>query len=300
VTRGPSRLRPALALTAVVAVAEFAGGFVSHSLALLSDSAHVAMDVMALAIAVAAEVQASRPASGRQTYGFARLEMLAALANAVFLLAVTAFIVVEAIHRFNTPVVPAGRIVFAVAAFGGAVNVGVGWMLAKGAAGDLNVRAALFHVAGDAIGAFAVMLGGAAILAWGAPWIDPALSLFVAAIILAGVLRIVREAASVLLESAPEHAPVGAVRSAITDVSGVVGVHDLHVWTIGSGAHVLSAHVLLNDARISEATAILRSIEGAMRERFGVEHVTVQFECESCAVEQRIVCTQSDEPVGRP
>jgi cobalt-zinc-cadmium efflux system protein len=289
----PSGLRLALALTALVAAVELIGGILSHSLALFSDAAHVVMDVVALAIAVAAEVQASRPASGRQTYGFARMEVLAALANGGFLFAVTAFIVVEAVRRFAAPVLPAGGVMFGVATFGAVVNIGVGAMLAKRAHDNLNVRAALFHVTGDALGAVAVMVGGAVVLLWGVAWIDPALSLFVAAIIVIGIVRIVKEAADVLLESAPAHAPVGAVQAAIRAVDGVVDVHDLHVWTIGGGAHVLSAHVLLNDARISEATTILRGIETEMRSRFDIAHVTVQFECESCAVDERIVCTQT-------
>src|SRR5581483_4085735 len=172
----------------------------------------------------------------------------------------TAFIVVEAIRRFAAPVLPSGALMFGVAGFGALVNVGVGAMLAKRAHDNLNVRAALFHVIGDVLGAVAVMVGGAIVLVWRVPWIDPVLSLFVAVIIVVGIARIVKEAADVLLESAPLHAPVVDVRAAMRAVDGVVDVHDLHVWTIGSGAHVLSAHVLLNDARISEATAILRSI----------------------------------------
>jgi len=289
----PTRLRPALVLTAVVAIVELAGGLRAHSLALLSDAAHVAMDVVALGIAVAAEVQSGRPADERQTYGFARMEVLAALANGGLLFAVTGFIVVEAFRRFAAPVLPVGGLMFGVAAFGAAVNIGVGAMLAKRAHDNLNVKAALFHVIGDALGAVAVMVGGIVILIWGVAWIDPALSLFVAAIIVVGIARIVKEAAHVLLESAPDHAPIAEVRAAIRTVDGVVGVHDLHVWTIGGGAHVLSTHVLLNDARISEATAILRAIEAAMLERFDIAHVTVQFECESCAVDERIVCTQA-------
>jgi cobalt-zinc-cadmium efflux system protein len=293
----PSRLRPALAFTALVAIVELAGALASHSLALLSDAAHVGMDVVALAIAVAAEIQAARPASGRQTYGFARVEVLAALANGGILFAITAFIAVEAVRRLSSPVLPAGGLMLGVATFGAVVNVGVGAMLAKRAHDNLNVRAALFHVAGDALAAVAVMVGAAVILVWGIAWIDPLLSLFVAATIVVGIVRIVKEAAHVLLESAPLHAPIDEVRSAIRSVDGVVDVHDLHVWTIGGGSHVLSAHVLLNDARISEATAILRSIEKEMRSRFEVAHVTVQFECESCAVDERIVCTQVDAPL---
>lgn len=290
--RRPSRLGLALGLTAALTVFEFAGGIVAHSLALLSDAAHVSMDVVALGLALAAQRHAARPATARQTFGFARVEVLAALGNGGLLFGITVLIVVEAIRRFGAPVEPAGPLMFAVAGIGLVVNLAVGLMIARDAHSDLNVKAALYHVGGDAIGAFAVMLGGVAIILTHQAWIDPALSLFVAAIIVAGVLRVVREAADVLLESVPAHVDTEKVRQSISACTGVVGVHDLHVWTIGSGRHVLSTHVQLTDARISEASAILRSIESEMRRGFDISHVTVQFECESCAADERIVCTQ--------
>jgi cobalt-zinc-cadmium efflux system protein len=287
-----NKLRIALALTVGVAVIELAGGLASHSLALLSDAAHVTMDVVALAIALAADVQAARPATLRQTYGFARIEVLAALANGGLLFGVTVLVVVEAVRRLAAPGLPAGGLMFATAAIGLAINIFVGALLARDAHADLNVKAALYHVAGDALGAFAVMVAGALVVWLGLTWIDPVASLFVAVIIVVGVVRIVREAADVLLESAPAHASTEDVRAAIRSNDGVVDVHDLHVWTIGGGRHVLSAHVLLQDARISEASSILRRIEASMRDRFDISHVTVQFECESCEEDDRIVCTQ--------
>jgi cobalt-zinc-cadmium efflux system protein len=287
-------LGTALALTLVVAAAELTGGILSGSLALLSDAAHVFMDAVALGIAVAAAVQARRPPSDRRSYGFARFEILAALANGGLLLGVTLLIVVEAIRRLIAPPdLPSGTLMAAFGAVGLAVNVGIGLSLFRQAREDLNVKAALFHVAGDAVGAVAVVLGGLLVLATRATWIDPLLSLFVSAIIVVGVFRVVKESADVLLESAPAHATLPAVREKIRALTGVVDVHDLHVWTIGSGSHVLSAHVLLPDARISEASGILRGIETRMREDFAIDHVTIQFECESCAADDRIVCTQN-------
>ena len=286
-------LKIALAATAFVAVLELAGGVRSGSLALLSDAAHVAMDVVALAIALAAAVQAKRPATHRQTYGFARYGILAALANGALLTAVTILIAVEAVRRLAHPELPAGGLMAAVAAIGFTVNLAVGLTLARGRHDDLNMRGAFLHVAGDALGALAVIVGGAAIALTGAAWIDPVLSLLVAAIIVAGVINIVRRATDVLLESAPDHAEVPAVRDRIVRVAGVVGVHDLHVWTIGSGSHALSAHVVLDDRKLSEASAILRTIDTALRDDFEITHVTVQFECESCDPDTTIVCTQT-------
>jgi cobalt-zinc-cadmium efflux system protein len=287
------RLKIALAATAIVAVVELWGGLRAGSLALLSDSAHVCMDVVALAIALAAAVQAKRPATHRQTYGFARYEILAALANGGLLTAVTVLIVVEAIHRLMQPALPSGTLMVAVATFGFAVNVAVGIMLLRGNHGNLNVRAAVLHVGGDALGALAVIIGGVVIAATGMARIDPILSLLVAGLIAAGIVGVVREATGVLLESAPGHAAVPAVRTRIGRVDGVVDVHDLHVWTIGSGSHALSAHVVLDDRKLSEASAILRGIDTAMRDDFEITHVTVQFECESCEPDTTIVCTQS-------
>jgi cobalt-zinc-cadmium efflux system protein len=288
-----ARLKVALGAAAGVAALELAGGIRAGSLALMSDAAHVAMDVVALGIALAAAVQVKRPATQRQTYGFARYGILAALANGGLLAAVTVLIAVEAVRRLLHPHVPAGGLMAGIAAIGLAVNIGVGLMLAHGGRRDLNVRAALLHVGGDALGALAVIVGGALILWTGAAWIDPVLSLLVAGIIVAGIAGIVREATGVLLESAPGHAEVPAVRRRIGCVEGVVGVHDLHVWTIGSGSHALSAHVVLDDRKLSEASAILRSIDAAMRADFEIAHVTVQFECESCDPDTTIVCTQS-------
>jgi len=283
----------ALGLTLFVAVLELVGGFVSHSLALLSDSAHVFMDVLALGISLFAAWQMRRPANATRTYGYARFEILAALANGVLLFGVTVAIVLEAIHRLGAPELPQGGPMATFAAIGLAVNVTIGLSLARFSHGDMNVRAALFHVAGDAIGALAVVLGGLAVLATHATWIDPIVSLGVAALIVIGVVRIVRESADVLLQSAPAHAATSVVADRMRDVPGVVGVHDLHVWSLGSSDHVLSAHVLLEDKRISEASSVLHALETRLHDEFAIGHVTIQFECVSCSPDERIVCTQT-------
>jgi cobalt-zinc-cadmium efflux system protein len=285
-------LRTALVLTVGVAILECAGGLAAHSLALVADSAHVLMDAIALGIAVVASIGAQRPPTDRQSYGFARFEILAALANGFLLFAIAVLIAVAAISRLTTPSLPEGGLMAIVAAVGFVVNVGIGLSLMRGSRGDLNVRAAFLHVATDAAGAIAVVIGGLAIAATGLTWIDPALSLAVAAIIVFGVFGIVREASDVLLQSTPAHAQIATVRQCMRGVAGVVDVHDLHVWTMGSGSHVLSAHVLLADARISEASAILRVLEERLSHDFEIDHVTIQFECESCDASDRIICTQ--------
>jgi cobalt-zinc-cadmium efflux system protein len=286
-------LRVALVLTLAIAVLELVGGFMAHSLALLSDAAHVFMDAFALGIAAVANAEAvRRPATLRQTFGFARLEVLAALANGGLLFAITVLIVIEAVRRLASPEIPQGGLMALVATIGFVTNVAIGWALLRAARENINVRAALFHIASDALGGLAVALGGLLILAGKIAWLDPVLSLFVAVIIVVGVVRIVREAADVLLESTPSHAEVPAVRERIRALAGVVDVHDLHVWTLGPGSHALSAHILVADSSVSEASALLRRIDERMRSEFGITHVTLQFECEACAADERIVCTQ--------
>ena len=286
------RLTLALILVAIVAAVEFWGGIRAGSLALLADAVHVCMDVFALGIALAALAGAQRPANVHKTFGYGRLEVLGALANGTLLLAATFFILYEAVGRFSTPYHPQGTLMSAVAGFGLIVNAGVALPLVRDRHANLNVQAAIYHVAGDALGAIAVIAGGIAIAATGISWIDPALSIFVAAIIVAGVLRILRDATDVLLESTPRGMTLDEVHATLAPLAGIVAVHDLHVWTIGTGDRALSAHVLVDDRQVSEATAIAREIDAVLRARFGITHVTLQFECESCAPEERVVCTQ--------
>jgi cobalt-zinc-cadmium efflux system protein len=290
-----ARLILALVLVACVAGIEFWGGVRAGSLALLTDAVHVCMDVFALGIALFALIGAQRPATSRKTFGYGRLEVLGALFNGSVLLAATAFIAYEAVHRLFVPHLPQGALMSGIAAIGLIVNGTVGVLLVHSSKHNLNLQAALFHVAGDALGAFAVIVGGAVIAVTGAAWIDPVLSLFVAAIIVVGVVRVVRDAADVLLEGVPRGLQVNDVRDAMATLGGIVAVHDLHVWMIGTGSLALSAHVLVDDRRVSEATQILREVDTMVRERFNISHVTLQFECESCAQDERVVCTQ---PLG--
>jgi cobalt-zinc-cadmium efflux system protein len=290
---GGAPLRTALGATLAIAVLELAGGLVAHSLALVADSAHVFMDAIALGIAVAAAIGAQMPANERQSYGFARFEILAALANGVLLFAIAVLIAVAASTRFGSTVIPQADVMSAVAAVGLCTNIAIGISLVQASHGDLNVKAALFHVASDVAGAAAVVVGGIVIMFTHQAWIDPAISLMIAAIITLGVVKIVREAADVLLQSVPAHATMSNVRDRMRELAGVVDVHDLHIWSIGSGSHVLSAHVLLADKRISEATTILREIERRLHDDFTIDHVTIQFECESCDPNEQIICTQA-------
>jgi cobalt-zinc-cadmium efflux system protein len=278
------RLTLGLVATALVAVLEFWGGAVSRSLALTSDAVHVCMDTFALGLALLAAIGAARPADPRRTFGYGRIEVLGALANGTLLLVATIAIVYAALRRFAMPIEPHAALMTLVATAGLAVNAGVGLLLRTESRRDLNVRAALFHVFGDALGAVAVIAGGIAIAFTHRAWIDPLLSLFVAAIIVVGVARVMRDAAEVLLESVPSDVDSTSLAKHLQEISGVTGVHDLHVWSIGSGSHALSAHVLLDDRRLSEATDVLREITTCAQTHFGITHVTIQFECETCPI----------------
>lgn len=274
----------ALVVTAFVAALEFWGGLRSHSLALTSDAAHVCMDLFALGLALAAAIGATRPADPRRTFGYGRIEVLGALVNGTLLIVATIAIVYFAARRFSAPVEPHALTMTAVAAIGLALNLCVGVVLHRQSQRDLNVRAALFHVLGDALGALAVIVGGLVIAVTHVAWIDPALSLFVAAIIVVGVFRVMRDAADVLLESVPGGVDSADLIAHVKRIGGVTGVHDLHVWSIGSGSRALSAHVRLDDRRLSEATDVLREIDGCLQKHFGITHVTIQFECDNCPI----------------
>lgn len=287
--RSQMRLGIALILAAGVAVLEFWGGAASHSIALTTDAVHVCMDVFALAVALIAAVGAARPATRRKTFGYGRIEILGALFNGALLFAATIVLVYQAVHRFGNPVEPHGVVMTAVAAIGLTANIAIGLTLSHQHE-NLNVKAALFHVAGDALGAFAVIVGGIAIVYTHWTWIDPLLSIFVACIIVAGVVRVLRDAADILLEGTPPGIDCTDVEERIRAIGGIAGVHDLHVWSIASGSHALSAHVVLQDRRISEGGVILDELRDVARDRYGIGHVTVQLEAEHCDPGGIIIC----------
>ncbi len=285
------RLGLALGLASAVAALEFWGGAASHSIALLTDAVHVCMDVFALAIALLAATGATRPANRRKTFGYGRIEVLGALFNGALLFGATLVLIYEAIRRFSSPVEPHGSLMTVVAAIGFVVNVGIGLTLSHDHSDNLNVRAALFHVFSDALGAFAVIVGGIIITVTNdTAWIDPLLSLFVAAIIIAGVFRVLKDAADVLLEGAPPGVDPGDVEREMLEVPGITAVHDLHIWTLGTSSHALSAHVLLDEPRLQQGPQVLEQLRLLLQERYRIGHVTVQLETEHCDPGGIIIC----------
>jgi cobalt-zinc-cadmium efflux system protein len=269
------RLKWVLGLTALFMVAEIVGGLLSNSLALLADAGHMFTDVAALALSVFAMRLARRPPTMRRTYGYARFEILAALVNGATLLVIAGLIMLEAWERFRDPVEIDGVVMLAVASLGLAVNV-VGIVVLHSHAHDnLNVRGAYLHVVGDLLGSIGTIAAGLVVLLTGWSPADPIISVVIALLILFSAWNLVREAADVLLESAPPHIDVETVLERLEGIEGLHDVHDVHVWTLTSGFVALSAHGVIDDP--AEHTRVLDEVRGRMAD-FGIEHVTFQIE----------------------
>jgi len=263
----------ALALTGGFAVVEAAGGWLAGSLALISDAGHMVTDAASFVVALIAAAVAARAPSRRASYGYARAEVLAAFVNALAMLALVAWIAVEAVRRLLAPAPVAGSTVIVVALTGLAVNLAVAWMLARGGAG-INARGALLHVFGDLLGSVAALVAGLVVYRTGWTPIDPILSLVVALLILRSTLALLRESTGVLMEAVPARLSYDAVGRALAGLPGVTGVHDLHVWHMSAERVALSAHLVLTDG-----AAWPRALAAAQRmlaRDFAIEHVTLQ------------------------
>ena len=276
------RLRLAIGLTLVIFVIEVAGGFLAHSLALLSDAGHVLTDVFALGLAWFALEQAKRPADPRRSYGYQRAGILAALVNSALLIVIVLAIAVEAVRRLIAPQPVDAGVVIAVALVAIAVNAFILLMLRRHA-GDMNLRAAALHVTGDLAASVGVVVSGAVILATGWLYADPILSLAIAGLIAWGSWRIVSEAVHTLMEGTPRDIDLAAIASEIAGTRMVEGVHDLHVWALSSDENALSCHVVIDDVSLGDAEHVVRDLEGRLCQRFAIGHTTIQVEsCHPC------------------
>lgn len=271
-------LRWALLIILSFAVVEAAGGLWSGSLALLSDAGHMFSDALALGLASFAAWVAKRPPSARHSYGLARAEVIAALANGLLMLLVITGIVVEAVERLGQPQPVAGGMVMVIAGLGLAVNVLVAFVLGHGDH-SINSRAALVHVMGDLLGSVAALIAGAVIYFTGWMPIDAILSLAVAGLILFSTLNLLREALHVLMEGVPAHLKLEQVGYAMASMDGVNSVHDLHIWNLSSGQVALSAHLELTT--LDNWQHILAATRKMLHDRFDIEHVTLQPELAS-------------------
>ncbi len=264
----------AFGLTAGFAIVEAVGGWYSGSLALLSDAGHMGTDAAALGLALFAHAVAQQPPSRHATYGYARAEVLAAFVNALAMLAIVVAIAVEAVKRLLAPAPVAGALVLAIAIGGLAVNLLCAWILSRGGAGSMNARGALLHVLGDALGSVAAIVAGAVILFTGWTPVDPILSFAVCLLILRAAWQLLRQSTGVLMEGVPAHLDSFEIGAALAALPGVTGVHDLHVWPMTSERAALSAHITLTDGTAWPVTLV--SAQRLLRERFGIEHVTLQ------------------------
>jgi len=279
--RTQSVLRFSLAATLAYVVVTFIAGLRAHSLALLSESGHNASDFLALLLSFVAVYFQSRPADHSKTFGYQRAGVLAAFINAATLIVIAIWIGVEAVHRLSEPVAVQPRLMMIVAAAGVVMNGVIAALLWR-VARDVNLRSAFIHMAGDTLSTAAVIAGGAGILLTGHNWIDPVLSLLIAALIFWTSLGIVRESLNILLEGTPRGVSLAAIRSGMEEVEGVINVHDLHVWSLGSNSSALACHVTIADIPPSESACILFKLNHVLKEHFQIAHTTVQFEHECC------------------
>ena len=265
-----------LLLTGSFMVVEFVGGLLANSLALLADAAHMLTDVAAIGLSLFALWFSQRPASPEKTYGYLRWEILAALINGATLIVLSLFIFWEAWQRFRAPVEVEGALMLAVAGAGLLVNIVAAVMLHSAAGHNLNVRGAYLHVLGDLLGSVGAIIAAVLILATGWSVADPLVSVLVGGLILFSSWKLVRESVDVLLEAVPRHIDVRAVHDTMREVPGVDHVHDLHVWTVTSGFLAMSGHAVVADPAHNQT--VLEEIQRRLRERFGIDHVTIQLE----------------------
>jgi len=279
--RTKSVLCVSLVATLAYVVVTFVAGLRAHSLALLSESGHNASDFLALLLSFAAVYFQTRPVNDAKTFGYQRAGVLAAFINAATLILISLWIGVEAIHRLSSPVAVQPRLMMIVAAAGVVMN-GVIAALLWGVAKDVNMRSAFLHMAGDTLSTAAVIAGGAGILFTGQNWIDPVLSLLIATLILWSSFGIVRETLNILLEGTPRGVSLPDIRSGMESVEGVINVHDLHVWNLGSQSRALACHVTIPDIPPSESACIREELNHVLKDHFDICHTTIQFEHTGC------------------
>ncbi len=281
--RTQSVLRFSLVATLAYVAVTFIAGLRAHSLALLSEAGHNASDFLALLLSFAAVYFQTRPADHSKTFGYQRAGVLAAFVNAATLILISLWIGVEAIHRLSAPVAVQPRLMMFVAAAGVIMN-GVIAALLWGVARDVNMRSAFIHMAGDTLSTAAVIAGGAGILLTGQNWIDPVLSLIIAALILWSSVGIVRETLNILLEGTPHGVALPEIRAGMEAVEGVLNVHDLHCWSLGSQSRALACHVTIDDIPPTESACILEKLNHVLKDHYNICHTTIQFEHENCQV----------------
>jgi cobalt-zinc-cadmium efflux system protein len=286
------RLRVALSITLTVMVVEIVGGLMADSLALVADAAHMATDAVGLGMALLAIHFANRPPSGNRTFGYARAEILAALANCLLLLGVGGYVLYEAIHRFVTPADTEGGLTIVFGLIGLVANTISLTLLLRGQKDSLNVRGAFLEVVADALGSVAVIISAVVIMSTGWQTADPIASILISIMIVPRTWKLLHETLDVLLEAAPKNVDMAEVRAHILALPGVEDVHDLHAWTITSGMPVLSAHVVVSSDVLNAIghEKMLHELQGCLGHHFDVEHCTFQLEPSGHAEHEAKLC----------
>ena len=272
----------ALAVTLAFVVVELAGGWLANSLVLLTDAAHNFSDAFALGLSWWALRLSIRPANNHHTYGYHRAGILVALANAATLLALSLWIVYEAVGRLRAPPEVQEQLIVLVGALGFMLNAGIAWSLHGAGRSDVNVRSAFVHMAGDALATLGVVAAGIGIALFGWRWLDPLVSLLIAALIVWSTAGLLRETLRILLEGTPRDVDLQALVCDMRGIKGVRGVHDLHVWSISSNLRALSAHVLTDDMTLAEGARVQRELNALLRHAYGIGHTALQLECSGC------------------
>ena len=281
-SRSTRSLKIALAIILLVLVAEVIGGILSNSLALLSDAGHMLVDALALGLSLFAMTIARRPATLSKTYGYHRVEIMAALTNGTILVLVSLFIFYEAYQRVLAPPVVRPPIMLLVAGIGLAANLAGILLLRKESHGNLNIKAAFWHIIGDTVSSVGVIVAGVIIAFTDWYLVDAIIAFFIGGIIMWGAVRIVREASDILLEAVPRYIQVDKVAGMMMKgVPGVEAVHDMHIWTITSGIYALSAHLVIEDQMVSQSAEIIAVINEHLARQFSITHTTLQIECET-------------------
>ena len=290
-------LKFSLFATFCYVVATFYFGVRAHSLALISEAGHNVSDMLAIVLSFVAVYFQTRPATDQKTFGYQRAGVLAAFVNALTLIVLAGWIAIAAIHRLGTPQAIQPKLMMMVAAAGVLMNGCIAGLLWR-FSGDVNIRSVFLHMLGDTLSTAAVIAGGAGILFTGLTWIDPVLSLLIAGMILYSSAGIVRETLHILLEGTPRNLELTEIRASMQAVEGVLDVHDLHVWSLGSSSHALASHVCIPEMTLSDCGTILERLNHTLRDHFHIHHTTIQFEITGCETTHGCAAPPEIEEVG--
>lgn len=280
-----SSIKFGLILNTGFTIVEFVFGILTGSLALIADAAHNLTDTFTLSVSFVANRLARRRANESKTFGYGRATILAALLNASVMLAVAAFIVIEAIQRLGSPHPVEGGVVAAVASVGILVNGSIAIVLSKNRK-DLNMRSAFVDMAFDALSSLGAVIAGLVIWLTGITWVDSAIGLIIAALLVYNTLKILREAVQILLEGTPKDLDIAAITQTITDTNKVLSVDDMHVWAIRSGYNALSCHIAIDETELKDSRNIVEAVKAKLRKDYDIQHVTIEVEFEESAAHQ--------------